>query len=78
MVMMLKCHLEEFKRIKETLEDQKKYLEAKMTTQKEELEKREKILTYHLKERNNNLNQVEADFSQQERKIEYEIITFNI
>jgi hypothetical protein len=31
-------------------------LEAKITTQKEEAEKREKILTDHLKERTNDLN----------------------
>jgi chromosome segregation ATPase len=53
-------------------------LEAKITEQKEEAEKREKILTDHLKERTNDLNQLEAEFSQQERKLEDEIITLKI
>jgi hypothetical protein len=78
MIMMLKGQLEEAIRIEETLEDQKQYLEAKITTQKEEAEKREKILTDHLKERTNDLNHLEAEFSQQERKLEDEIITLKI
>jgi hypothetical protein len=44
MIMMLKSQLEEAKRIEETLEDQKQYLEAKITKYKEEIEKREKTL----------------------------------
>jgi hypothetical protein len=35
-------------------------------------------LTDHLKERTNDLNQLEAEFIQQERKLEDEIITLNI
>jgi hypothetical protein len=57
---------------------QKQCLEAKIAAQKEETEKREKILTYHLKERTEDLNQLEAEFSQQERKLEEEIITLKI
>jgi len=76
--MMLKGQLEEAKRTEETLEDQKQYLEIKMAAQKEEAKKREKILTDHLKERTNDLNQLEADFSQNERKLEDEIITLKI
>jgi hypothetical protein len=40
----LRAQLEEARRIEETLEYQKKYLEANIVTQKEEAEKREKIL----------------------------------
>jgi hypothetical protein len=43
MIMMLKGQLEEARRIEETLEDQKQYLEAKITTQKEEVKEREDI-----------------------------------
>jgi hypothetical protein len=53
-------------------------LEAKIVAQKEEAEKREKILTDHLKERTEDLNHLEAEFSQQERKLEEEIITLKI
>jgi hypothetical protein len=35
-------------------------MEANIVAQKEEAEMREKILTDHLKERTNNLNQLEA------------------
>jgi hypothetical protein len=59
--MMLKIHLEEARRIEETLEDQKKCLEAKIVAQKEEVENREKVLTYHLKEKNEDLNQLEEE-----------------
>jgi len=36
-------------------------LEAKIAEEKEEEEKREKILTYHLKKRTNDLNQLEEE-----------------
>ena len=65
----LRAQLEEARRIEETLEYQKQCLEANMATQKEEVEKREKILTYHLKERTNDLNQLEEEFGQEERRL---------
>jgi hypothetical protein len=46
-----------------------------MTTQIKETEKRENILADHLKERNEDLNQLEAKFGQEERRLEEEIIT---
>jgi hypothetical protein len=42
-------------------------LEANIVAKKEEAEKREKILTYHLKERTNDLNQLEEEFGQEEK-----------
>jgi hypothetical protein len=39
---------------------------------------RDNILTDHLKERTNNLNQLESDFGQEEKEIEEEIITLKI
>jgi hypothetical protein len=42
-------------------------LEANIAAQKEEAEMRENILTYHLKERNNDLNQLEVEFGQEEK-----------
>jgi chromosome segregation ATPase len=39
---------------------------------------REKILTDHLKERTNDLNQLEAEFGQEEKGLEEEIITLKI
>jgi hypothetical protein len=39
---------------------------------------REKILTDHLKERNNDLNHLEAEFGQEEKVLEEEIITLKI
>ena len=39
---------------------------------------REKILTNHLKERNNDLNHLEAQFGQEEKGLEKEIITLKI
>jgi hypothetical protein len=68
--MMLKGQLEEARRIEETLEDQKQCLEIKIAAQKEEAEKREKILTDHLKERTDDLNQLEAEFGQEEKRLE--------
>ena len=65
MIMILKGHLEEARRIEETLEDQRQCLEIKIEAQKEEVEKREKILTDCLKERTDDLNQLEVEFGQQ-------------
>jgi hypothetical protein len=70
--------MEEAKRIEETLKDQKQYLEVKIAEKNEEEKKREKILIDQLKERTEDLNQLEAKFSQQERKLQEEIITLNI
>jgi chromosome segregation ATPase len=53
-------------------------LEANIEAQNEEDEMREKILTNHLKERTNDLNQLEAEFGQEEKGIEEEIITLKI
>jgi hypothetical protein len=53
-------------------------LETNIATQKEEAEMREKILTDHLKERTNDLNQLEAEFGQEEKGLEEEIITLKI
>jgi hypothetical protein len=39
---------------------------------------REKILTDHLKERTNDLNQLESKFGKEERVLEEEIITLKI
>jgi chromosome segregation ATPase len=46
--------------------------------QKEETEIRENILTDHLKERTNDLNQLEAEFGQKEKGLEEEIMTLKI
>jgi hypothetical protein len=53
-------------------------LEAKIVAQKEEAKKRENILIDNLKERNEDLNQLEEKFIQQEIRLEEEIITLNI
>jgi hypothetical protein len=53
-------------------------LEANIVAQKEEEEMREKILTDHLKERTNDLNQLESEFGQEENVREEEIITLKI
>jgi hypothetical protein len=74
----LRTRLEEAKIIEETLEYKNRCLEANIIAQKEEAEKREKILTYHLKERINDLNQLEEEFGQEERRLEEEIITLKI
>jgi hypothetical protein len=52
----LRTQLEEARKIKENIEYQKQYLEANIEAQKEEAKMREKILTYHLNERTNDLN----------------------
>jgi hypothetical protein len=50
-------------------------LETNIEAEKEEAKMREKILTNHLKEINNDLNQLEAEFGQEEKGLEEEIIT---
>jgi hypothetical protein len=74
----LRAQLEEARRIEETLEYQKKCLEANIAAQKEDAEKRENILMDHLKERTNDLNQLEEEFGQEERRMEEEIIALKI
>jgi hypothetical protein len=74
----LRAQLEEARRIEETLEYQNKCLEAKIAAQKEEAKRREKILMDHLKERTNDLNQLEEEFGQEEKRLEEEIITLKI
>ena len=53
-------------------------MEANIEAQKEEAETREKILTDHIKEITNDLNQLEAKFGQEEKGLEEEIITLKI
>jgi hypothetical protein len=45
-------------------------LEANIAAQKEEAEMRENILIDHLKERTNDLNQLESEFGQEEKVLE--------
>jgi hypothetical protein len=54
------------------------YLETNIASQKEEAEMREKILTDHPKEINNNINHLEAEFGQEEKGLEEKIITLKI
>jgi uncharacterized surface protein with fasciclin (FAS1) repeats len=74
----LRTQLEEAIKIEENIEYEKQCLETNIATQKKEEEMREKILTYHLKERNNDLNQLEEKFGQEEKGLEEEIITLKI
>jgi hypothetical protein len=53
-------------------------LEANIEAENEEAKIREKILTDHLKERTNDLNQLEAKFGQEDKGLEEEIITLKI
>jgi hypothetical protein len=46
--------------------------------ERNKVEKREKILTDHLKERTDDLNQLEVKFCQEERILEKEIISLKI
>ena len=62
--MNLITQLEEARKIEENIEYQKQCLENNIATQKEEVEMRENILTYHLKEITNDLNQLEEKFGQ--------------
>jgi hypothetical protein len=54
------------------------YLEANIESQKEEAEMREKIFPDHLKKITNDLNHLEAEFGQEEKGLEEEIITLTI
>jgi chromosome segregation ATPase len=74
----LRTQLEEARKIKENLEYQKQCLETNIASQKEEAKMREKILTDHIKERTNDINQLEAYFGQEEKGVEEEIITLKI
>jgi hypothetical protein len=71
----LRTRLEEARKIEENLEYQNQCLETNIASQKEEAEMRETILTDHLKERTNDLNQLEAEFGKEEKGLEEEIIT---
>jgi chromosome segregation ATPase len=53
-------------------------LETNIVAQKEEAKTREKILTDHIKERTNDLNQLEVEFGQEEKGLEEEIIKLKI
>jgi hypothetical protein len=53
-------------------------LESNIEAHKEEAEMREKILTCHLKEITDDLNQLEAKFGQEEKGLEEEVITLKI
>jgi hypothetical protein len=53
-------------------------LEANIEALKEEAEMRENILTDNLKEITNDLNQLEAEFGQEQKGLEEEIITLKI
>jgi hypothetical protein len=53
-------------------------LEANIVAQKEEAEIRENILTDHLNKRTNDINRLEAEFGQEEKGLEEEIITLKI
>ena len=74
----LRTQLEGARKIEKNIKDQNKYLEANIEAQKEEAEMRENILTDHLKERTNDLNYLEAEFGQEEKGLEEEIITLKI
>jgi hypothetical protein len=50
-------------------------LEAEIVSERKEAKKREEILLSHLKERFEDLKNLEEEFSQQERRLEEEIIT---
>jgi hypothetical protein len=58
----LKAQIEEARRIEETYKihmEEKQFLESKISTQRKESEKRENILTDHLKERSEKFNKLE-------------------
>jgi hypothetical protein len=74
----LRTQLEEARKIEDNLEYQNQYLEDNIETQNEEAEMREKILTDHLKEITNDLNQLEVEFGQEEKGLEEEITTLKI
>jgi chromosome segregation ATPase len=74
----LRTQLVEARKIEENLEYQKQHLKANTTTHKEEAKIRENILTDHLKEITNDLNQLEEEFGQEEKGLEEKIITLKI
>jgi chromosome segregation ATPase len=53
-------------------------LKSNIAAQNGETKKIEKILTYHLKKRTDDLNQLEEEFGQEERRLDEEIITLKI
>jgi hypothetical protein len=53
-------------------------LESEIVAKRKEAEKRENILTDHIKERSEDLNKLEEEFNQQERRLEEEIISLKI
>jgi hypothetical protein len=53
-------------------------LETNIEEHKEEAKMREKIFKDHLKERNNDLNQLEVEFGQEEKGLDEEIIMLKI
>lgn len=53
-------------------------MEANIESQKEEADTRENILTDHHKERTNDLNQLEVEFGQEEKRLEEEKLTLKI
>jgi hypothetical protein len=50
-------------------------LEAEIVSLRKETEKREEIMTSHLKEISEDLKNIEVEFNQQERRLEEEIIS---
>jgi hypothetical protein len=52
-------------------------LKLKALSKRQEVNKREEILTSHLKERYEDLNKLEVEFFQQERRLEEEIVSLN-
>jgi uncharacterized protein involved in exopolysaccharide biosynthesis len=78
MITNLKVQIEEGIGIKETHKrklEENKFLEAEIVTKRKEEDKREDILTSHLKERYEDLNKLEAKFSQQEKRLKEEIVS---
>jgi hypothetical protein len=50
--------------------EEKQCLEAEIVSLRKEVEKREEILASHIKERYEDLNKIEAEFSQQEKRFQ--------
>jgi hypothetical protein len=81
MIMNLKVQVEEARRIEETyknLLEENKCLEDEILAQRKEADKIEEISKIHLKEISKDLNDLEAQVSQQEGILEEEIISLNI
>jgi hypothetical protein len=55
--------------------NRKEIIGSRIVAQIKEVEKRENILTSHLKEIYEDLNKLEVEFSQQERRLEEEIVS---